>query len=136
MKLIVCIDEQGGLLFNKRRQSRDRTLNERILEMTRGARLFVSPYSAKLFGEGAPLSVSDFPETEAKEGDFYFLEDKGYALSDCKEIYLYQWNRRYPSDVTFKHDLKKEGFKCVSKTDFAGYSHEKITEEHYVREAK
>lgn len=31
MKLILCVDDKGGLAFNHRRQSRDRVLNERIL---------------------------------------------------------------------------------------------------------
>ena len=30
MKLILCVDDKGGLAFNHRRQSRDRVLNERI----------------------------------------------------------------------------------------------------------
>ena len=134
MKLIVCIDERGGLMFNKRRQSRDRILQERVLELAKGARLFLSPYSAKLFGEGEGICVSENPASEAGKDDFYFLEDKGYTLSDCQEIYLYNWNRHYPSDITFSHDLKKEGYRRISKADFAGSSHEKITEEHYVSE--
>ena len=34
MKVIVCIDDNGGMLFNKRRQSRDRKVLEDISLMT------------------------------------------------------------------------------------------------------
>ena len=51
MKLILCVDDKGGLAFNHRRQSRDRVLNERILMHCGMHRLWISPYTAKLFGE-------------------------------------------------------------------------------------
>ena len=134
MRLIVCVDERGGLLFNKRRQSRDRVLNMRILELSQGARLLVSPYSAKLFEGADNLVISEEPSKEAGALDFYFMEDKGYSLSDCEEIYLFNWNRHYPSDVKLDLDCKKAGFRLESTREFAGSYHEKITEEHYVKE--
>ena len=33
MKLIVCLDDKNGMMFNKRRQSRDRVLIENVLEL-------------------------------------------------------------------------------------------------------
>lgn len=33
MRVIVCVDDNGGMLFNHRRQSRDRVLCERVLQM-------------------------------------------------------------------------------------------------------
>ena len=50
MKLILCVDDKGGLAFNHRRQSRDRVLNEHILMHCGIHRLWISPYTAKLFG--------------------------------------------------------------------------------------
>ena len=50
MKLILCVDDKGGLAFNHRRQSRDRVLNEHILMHCGMHRLWISPYTAKLFG--------------------------------------------------------------------------------------
>ena len=32
MRVIVCVDDNGGMLFNHRRQSRDRVLCERVLQ--------------------------------------------------------------------------------------------------------
>ena len=39
MILIVCVDNKNGMLFNRRRQSQDRMLRTRILEMTAQSRL-------------------------------------------------------------------------------------------------
>ena len=36
MKIIVCVDNQNGMMFNHRRQSQDRVLRKRILELTGG----------------------------------------------------------------------------------------------------
>ena len=47
MKLILCVDDKGGLAFNHRRQSRDRVLNEHILMHCGMHRLWISPYTAK-----------------------------------------------------------------------------------------
>ena len=52
MKVIVCLDERRGMMFNKRRCSRDRAVIEDILTMYTPADLCVSTYSASLF-EGA-----------------------------------------------------------------------------------
>ena len=49
MKLILCVDDKGGLAFNHRRQSRDRVLNEHILMHCGMHRLWISPYTARLF---------------------------------------------------------------------------------------
>ena len=57
MKLILCVDDKGGLAFNHRRQSRDRVLNERILMHCGMHRLWISPYTAKLFGEDTAVRL-------------------------------------------------------------------------------
>lgn len=52
MKLILCVDDKGGLAFNHRRQSRDRVLNERILMHCGMHRLWISPYTGKAVRSG------------------------------------------------------------------------------------
>ena len=49
MKIVICIDEDLGYSFNKRRQSRDKKMREHLLGVLRGegAGLFVNAYSAK-----------------------------------------------------------------------------------------
>ena len=40
MQLIVCLDEQNGMLFNHRRKTKDREVRRRILESLTGNRLW------------------------------------------------------------------------------------------------
>lgn len=134
MNLIICIDDAGGMMFNRRRQSRDRGLCARLSELTKGAKLWVTPYTARQFEDGATLCVSDTPWTDAKTGDYYFAEDGEIFVENAEKIYLYRWNRLYPSDRKFTTDLSALGFVLTQQEDFAGYSHECITEEVYIKE--
>lgn len=121
-------------MFLKRRQSQDRALRERVLALTAGHTLWMSVYSAKQFTEGGVFITDDDYLQNAGEDDYCFVEDKDLDLSRCKGVVLYNWNRHYPSDVAWDVDLAAEGFVLTSKTDFAGHSHESITESIYVKE--
>ena len=44
---------------------------------------------------------------------------------------LCHWNRDYPADMYFKMDLGS--WKLAETQEYTGSSHEKITEERYVR---
>lgn len=136
MKVIVCVDDGNGMLFNKRRQSQDRVLRDDIRKMAAGQKLWMNTYSAKQFQEeGEAVSqnlmiAEDFLE-QAGENDFCFVEnEKLLPYSDrIGEIVVYRWNRSYPGD--FHLDLDLSQWKLVQTTEFAGYSHEKITKEIY-----
>lgn len=134
MYYIICIDERGGRMFAKRRQSQDRVLRARVLELAAAHTLWMSRYSAKQFTEGGAFTVDDDYLQKAGEDDYCFVEDKGFDLSKCKGIVLYNWNRHYPSDVKWEVDPTAEGFVLSAETDFVGHSHEKITEQIYTRE--
>lgn len=132
MNLIVVLDDKNGMLFNHRRQSRDRVLTERIVEIS-GGKLVVNAYTAALFeGTAADLTISDVPLLSAKPGEWCFLEDHSPApvADKIEKLVVYRWNRVYPSDLKFDLDLSAMQLLCT--TDFAGYSHEKLTEEVYV----
>ena len=131
MILIYCIDERNGLLFNNRRQSRDRLLIERIMSFANG-KMFINEFSKKLFSEFA-VTVSDEFLEMAKDGDYCFVENADAEIRKAEKVILYKWNRHYPSDKKFTFDLKKEGFTLVSTDNFKGSSHDKITEEVYVK---
>lgn len=135
MNVIVCLDDKNGMMFNGRRQSRDRVLYQRVADMTRGTRLWMSPYSAPLFPpEKVPQAAvsADFL-AQAGVGEFCFVEDA--PLTPCAEklerVILFRWNRVYPADVRF--DLPLEGWRRTETAEFAGSSHEKITMEVYER---
>ena len=46
MIIMICLDDRGGMLFNKRRQSQDVLLRQQILTETAGGRLWMNSYSA------------------------------------------------------------------------------------------
>ncbi len=127
MILLICIDKNDGMLFGGRRLSKDRAVRERMLSLAASSRLLVNAFTAKQFEEEG-FSLSEAPLAEAGEGDLVFLEDLPLPEENIEKIILYHWNRRYPADRYFDRSLL-DGRKRTKKTDFAGSSHEKITEE-------
>ena len=128
MKLIVCLDDNNGMMFNKRRQSRDRVLIENVLEFCKGEKLYTNEYSAKLFPEN---TVEMFENIEQIGNSFCFAEDFNVNEEYVGEIIVYKWNRLYPADTYFNIDLKN--WNLIESVDFEGSSHEKITREIYRR---
>ena len=131
MNIIVCIDKNGGMMFNGQRQSQDSILREKVMELSAGAKLWMNSYSAGQFGGFSEIQVSDHFLEEAKMGDFCFVEDRQIPLQDIEKIYVFHWNRKYPADMFFEFDLKANGFKREKKLEFAGSSHDKILLEIY-----
>lgn len=128
MKLIVCLDDNNGMMFNKRRQSRDRVLIENALELCKGEKLYINEYSAKLFPEN---TVEMFENIEQIGNSFCFAEDFNVNEEYVDEIIVYKWNRLYPADTYFNIDLKN--WSLIESVNFEGSSHEKITREIYRR---
>ena len=128
MKLIVCLDDNNGMMFNKRRQSRDKILIEDVLELCKGEKLYTNEYSAKLFSE---ISVEVIENTAEIEDGYCFAENFLVDEENVEEIIVYKWNRLYPADTYFNINL--ENWTLAEVVDFEGSSHEKITRERYVR---
>lgn len=131
MRLILFLDTRGGMLFNRRRQSRDLAARDVILRMAKGGRLLMNPYSAKQFGENEGIVVTETPVRDAASDDFVVIENlpvDDNVLSRSEQVILFLWNTLYPSDVSFDTSLLgKHGFTLAKQEDFAGHSHEKIT---------
>lgn len=136
MILMVCIDDDFGMAFANRRQSQDRVLRARLLQRS-GGLLRMNAYSAKQFSpeESARFLIGEDFLAQAGEGDFCFSEitDVSPYEESMEKIILYRWNRRYPSSLRFSIPLAEHGWKCVEVEEFQGNSHEKITEEVYVK---
>ena len=132
MNIAVCIDDNGGMLFNSRRQSRDRILIENFLDIAENNKVFIKSFSEKLFTE-INVSVNDSCLDEAEENDFCFIEDEDILPYSAKirKLIIYKWNRVYPTDFYFE---MPEGFTLTETAEFQGSSHEKITREIYVNE--
>ncbi len=135
MIVMLCVDDKNGMLFNRRRQSKDRVLQQHVLALAGSRRLFMSPYSRKQFTDtgSAEIIVDEAYLEKAEAGDYCFVED-GDVVSHAdriEKIILFRWNRNYPADTFFTLDLS--GYILEKTEDFAGNSHEKITKEIYRR---
>jgi hypothetical protein len=132
MKVIVCLEDNNGMTFNRRRLSFDAVVIQRILDVVSGEKLWMNEYSAELFS-CSDISVSaDFME-RAEYGHYCFVENIDilpYA-DRIEKIIIFRWNRRYPSDLKFSFSL--EGWNLVQREEFAGKSHPQITQEVYAR---
>ena len=128
MKLIVCLDDKNGMMFNKRRQSRDKILIEDVLELCKGEKLYTNEYSAKLFPENA-VEICENPAE--KDDGYCFAENFLVNEENVEEIIVYKWNRLYPADTYFNIDF--ENWNLTETVEFEGSSHEKITRKRYVR---
>ena len=117
MIAIVCLDDKNGMVFNKRRQSRDCCVVERILDMTEGGCLWIHPFSELLFVE--------------REAEQIHVRQEFLKCAGDGEYCLFRWNRVYPADLRL--DLALEDWKKTEEEEFVGNSHEKITREVYVR---
>lgn len=133
MKIAICIEKSGGMLFYGRRLSKDRVLQEKLLNMAGEGKLYLNGYSAKQFCDTEQLQVREDFLSAASEEDLCFIENVEIPMDQVTQLYLFQWNRDYPADVYFDYDLKKLGFQKVGSEDFAGASHKKITLEEYRR---
>lgn len=133
MNIIVCIDKSRGMMFGGRRQSQDKEVISKILEIASGSRLLMSEYSAKLFSENTEIIVAHDFLSEALSGDFCFIEDTEIPTENIEDIYVFNWNRDYPADKYFDFDLDANGYKRIKKLDFEGNSHKKITLEIFRR---
>lgn len=134
MHLITCLDDNNGMMFNKRRQSQDCLVREDILNNLQGFKLWMNSYSAGQFKDflADSISIDDNFMSKASERDYCFAENislKPY-LNDINSLILYYWNRKYPADRYFDIDLSD--WELKNTTEFAGNSHEKITKKIYL----
>ena len=134
MTAIVCIEDRGGILFLKRRVSRD---IEVLRDIARDhERIFITEYSLPLFKDlKIDAIVRALPLCSGGDGDVLFIEDDSIKdnIKKISRRIIYKWNRTYPSDVELGFVPEDEGFRLVSSRDFCGNSHERITKEVYER---
>lgn len=136
MKLIVCLDDRGGMAFAGRRQSKDRCVTEDIVRDLADGVLFVTPYSAKLFERyQIRLETVSDPTSAARKypNSTVFLETAPAPrdVNGIDAVTVYRWGRSYPFDLSFETDLSALRRRGV--LTFKGNSHDKITKEIYTR---
>jgi len=130
MNVIICLDQNNGMLFNNRRQSRDRIVRKNILEYINGAKLYMDEYSFKQFSEDKADNIvvcDNF--SNAEDSDFWFVEKQNINTEQINKLIVYRWDKIYPADVNF--GMNKIKLNLTETLEFQGYSHEKIVREIY-----
>lgn len=131
MIFVICLDQKGGTGFNHRRQSKDRLLRKRLLELCAGKALWMNAYSARQFEEAAAnIRVSDDFITLAGQGEFCFVETlcPEPLLPRAEELIVFRWDKIYPADRRFSPEAYG---RLTEREEFEGHSHACITLERY-----
>lgn len=127
MILVVALDNSNGMMFNFRRQSKDRVLIDDLMNRLGNDKLFVNDFSFDLFEEkySSSVTVCDNPLVAAGIGDYCFVENMDVTpyKDKIEKLLIYKWNRDYPGDVFFPFDIHNTNVLC----EFQGSSHDKIT---------
>lgn len=134
ISVAVCVDDFGGMLFNGRRQSRDRVMIADLVTSAKDKKILISDFSFPLFKDyGDKIIISASPLEDATAEVLCFIEN--FSLKDYKDriesLIIYRWNREYPSDKRLDVSPEALGLKLISSSDFVGSSHKKITKEIY-----
>lgn len=152
MNIIICVDDNNGMMFNKRRQSKDYTVRQHIIADAAGTAIWLNSYSASQFED------TDFRDTtlncpkfntiqkpllcidedfldKAGEKEFAFVENLPIKKCENKinQLILYKWNRKYPADFYFDINIADGSWQLTSVEEFPGSSHDKISKEVYIK---
>lgn len=126
MNIIICVDNNYGMMFNDRRQSQDAAVIKDMVNTFGEGRIYINSFSQKLF-EGYNVKCSEDFLERAGEDDYCFIEnvDVDEIMDKVKKIVLYKWHRDYPSDTYFDNDHLYHYY-LDDSVSFPGNSHDKI----------
>ena len=138
MTAIVCFDTGRGMTFFKKRQSADRAVIKRILSVSGGKPIYIEPYAAPLFrGCGATvITTDDFTSLPRDAVCFIENVDPVSLVGAIDRFVIYRWNRTYPRDSAAGFFPYDEGLTLYSISEFKGNSHDRITEEIWMKSAE
>lgn len=134
MIVILCLDDRNGMMFNNRRQSRDKFVIEDILKLIQGKKLFAGKYSEMLFQNfESNVIIDDNFLNNIDKDDYCFVENNSLKnlSSRIEKIIVYRWNKVYPSDL--KLEISLQNWNMIDSFEFSGNSHDKITREVYIK---
>ena len=129
MNIIICLDDNNGMLFNNRRQSRDKALLSDIFCDLKDEMLFITKFSEKLMSEYSDRIIICESVSKLENGEWFFCENVDLtAFADkIEKLVVYKWNRVYPTDFNCSLDFSL--FNLESESDFEGNSHSVITKQ-------
>lgn len=135
MTLILCLDAGRGSTFFGKRQTTDSAVRERMINIAGEKPLSVNAYTASQFRDHIEnIAVTD-DILSLPDDAVCFVEDADPALFSGRvdRLVIYRWNKKYPRDRALGFYPYDEGMKLESIQDFAGSSHDRVTEEIWVK---
>lgn len=133
MKVIVCLEERKGMMFNHRRLSKDELVIKSIMDMVDQESISMNAYSYSMFQNRDKGNCKVSNSFLQAKSEYYFVEDDD--LSTCyesiEELIIYWWNRKYPYDLALAINI--ENYHLCECETFVGQSHEEIIKERYCR---
>ena len=123
MIVYVCVDNNLGMMFNNRRQSRDSAVITNFLQDINDNNAFADPYSANLLSGYSQIHFDESFLSIAEANDYCFVEKNAlYPYIDkIERLVLYCWNRDYPFDQSLDLDLAK--WRLTGSSELVGTSH-------------
>ena len=113
MTVIICVDNNGGILCNGKRQSKDRIFRKYLLDIVekKNSRIAMLPYTYSQFKEDEGKELTDVKEEFSFDEDYIFLERAIPILWEkVNNLILCCWNRDYPADEYFNLPI---GVECI-----------------------
>ena len=107
MIAIVTIDDNNGMMFVNADRARISGLLRGFLILQELIEYGCLECNSQLFDTSKDNIIVDNSYTEAQAQDYCFVEnvDINELQDNISKIYVYKWNRKYPSDVTFRQCL-------------------------------
>lgn len=136
--IAFCMDSRHGMRFNNRRQVKDVEMLSDLISRFGGDKIYISPFSAKIFADYENVTVCEDPITSCEDNSLCFIEEANliHDLEAFDTIVVYTWGLNYPADEYFECDLYSLGFKKISKDKIKTLIHEKIIREVYKNTCK
>lgn len=136
----MFLDPKNGMAFNHRRQTRDRAVIDRLVQLFPGKCFWGAPKTEALFEGQDGAAFRPDPDFLAKAGEggiavAEFVSNEALLAADAQieKLIIYRWDKVYPADLVFSYPLAPKGWNLTEQHLFAGSSHETITEEVYTR---
>lgn len=133
MIIICCVDEKNGMSFYGKRITMDRIMREDLRALFPA--LSMDAYAYAMFAQDDADYIYEVCEDFTACSYPLFLETTppSLYLDQIEQVVLYQWHRRYVSDVKMDIDLHDPMWELQDLKVLEGSSHEKITRAIYQR---
>lgn len=136
MNIAFCTGARGELFFNNRRVARDEYAILDLINTVGERKLYIKPYSERLFRDFGGYILSDDPLSECGEGDFCFVEGEDVArgFNLATTVIIYNFSVEYPYDIKFDTPPTEMGFRRIDSKKIRGFAHDKIVKDVYIKD--